>query len=83
LSSITNGDEQMDKNDILLKIYGVSGIFGFLSDIFTSMQTSYIILLVLIILDTFTGISTAIKYKRFSSTGLRRATKKLSLMHFA
>lgn len=67
----------MDKSDILLKIYGVSGILGFLSEIFTSMQTSYVILLVLIILDTFTGISTAIKYKRFSSTGLRKATKKI------
>ena len=67
----------MDKNDLLLKIYGVSGILGSLSEIFTSMQTSYIILLVLIILDTLTGISTAIKYKRFSSTGLRKATKKI------
>ncbi|MGH4138975.1 phage holin family protein [Clostridium sp.] len=59
------------------KIYGLSGIIGFLSEIFTSMQVSYGILLVLIILDTFTGISTAIKYKRFSSTGLRKATKKV------
>ncbi|MBU3143023.1 phage holin family protein [Clostridium sp. CF012] len=67
----------MHKNDFLLQIYGVSGILGFLSEMFNSMQTSYIILLVLIILDTITGISTAIKYKRFSSTGLRKATKKI------
>ncbi|MGH4124502.1 MAG: phage holin family protein [Clostridium sp.] len=67
----------MHKNDFLLKIFGVSGILGFLCEIFNSMQTSYIILLVLIILDTITGISTAIKYKRFSSTGLRKATKKI------
>ncbi|MBZ9685348.1 phage holin family protein [Clostridium estertheticum] len=67
----------MHKNDFLLKIYGVSGILGFLSEMLNSMQTSYIILLVLIILDTIIGISTAIKYKRFSSTGLRKATKKI------
>ncbi|MBU3188860.1 phage holin family protein [Clostridium bowmanii] len=67
----------MVTNENPLKIYEVSGILGFLSNMFTSMQTSYIILLVLIILDTFTGISTAIKYKRFSSTGLRKATKKV------
>ena len=64
-------------NETSLKIYGVSGILGLLLDMFTSMQTSYIILLVLIILDTLVGISTAIKYKRFSSTGLRKATKKI------
>jgi toxin secretion/phage lysis holin len=76
LSSI-NGDEKMYKNNFLLKKYEVSGILGFLCEIFTSMQTPYIILLLLIILDTVTGISTAIKYKRFSSTGLRKATKKI------
>jgi len=67
----------MHKNDLLLQIYGVSGILGFLCEMFTSMQTSYVILLMLIILDTITGISTAIKYKRFSSTGLRKAAKKI------
>lgn len=67
----------MDKHDIMLKIYGVSGILGFLFEMFSSMKTSYIILLLLIILDTFTGIYTAIKYKRFSSTGLRKCTKKI------
>lgn len=67
----------MDNTNRLLKIYGISGILGFLSEIFTSMQTSYMILLILIIFDTFTGVSTAIKYKRFSSRGLRKFTKKI------
>lgn len=67
----------MDKNYLMLKIYGTSGILGFLSEIFANSQTSYLILLVLIILDTFTGIFTAIKYKRFSSRGLRKTTKKI------
>ncbi|MFT5875612.1 MAG: toxin secretion/phage lysis holin [Clostridium sp.] len=68
--------KKMDKSNIFITIYGASGILGILSEIFTNMQTSYIILLVLILLDTFTGISTAIKYKRFSSKGLRKSTKK-------
>jgi len=72
-----NGDEKMYKNNFLLLKYEVSGVLGFLCEIFTSMHTSYIILLLLIILDTVTGISTAIKYKRFSSTGLRKAAKKI------
>ncbi len=76
LSSI-NGDEKMDKNYILIKIYGASGILGFFCEVFTSMQTSYIILLMLIFLDTFAGISNAIKYKRFCSKGLYKFTKKV------
>lgn len=67
----------MDKNHIWLKICEVSGILGFLSEIFTNIQTSYIILLVLIALDTFTGIFTAIKYKRFCSKGLCKFIKKI------
>ncbi|GCD10173.1 phage holin family protein [Clostridium tagluense] len=67
----------MHKNDFLLKIFGVSGILGFICEMFNNMQTSYIILLMLIILDTITGVFTAIKYKRFSSAGLRKATKKI------
>lgn len=68
----------MEKSNIFITIYGASGILGFLSEIFTNMQTSYFILLVLILLDTFTGIFTAIKYKRFSSKGLRKFTKKIT-----
>ncbi|WP_291634218.1 phage holin family protein [Clostridium sp.] len=67
----------MDNNTSFLKIWGVSWILGSISEIFTSMQISYTILLLLIILDTLTGIFTAIKYKRFSSIGLRKSTKKI------
>lgn len=67
----------MHKNNALLQIYEASGILAFLLEMFSSIQISYVILLLLIILDTFTGIFTAIKYKRFSSTGLRKATKKI------
>ncbi|HEY8889239.1 MAG TPA: phage holin family protein [Clostridium sp.] len=67
----------MDKNDTLLKLYGIFGMLGFFTQIFMGMETSYIILLVLIILDTFTGVAASIKYKRFSSTGLRKCIRKI------
>lgn len=67
----------MDKNDLFLKIYGSTGILGIFCELFTSIQTSYTVLLMLIIIDTITGICTALKYKRFSSTGLRKAAKKI------
>ena len=67
----------MDKNDALLKLYGILGMLGFCTEIFMGMETSYIILLVLIILDTFTGVATSIKYKRFSSIGLRKCIRKI------
>lgn len=72
-----NGDEKMDKNDVLLKIYGVSVILGFLSELFIGMHNSLIIILILIILDTFTGIASALKREIFSSTGLRKFVKKV------
>ncbi|MCJ7689096.1 MAG: phage holin family protein [Clostridiaceae bacterium] len=67
----------MDKSDILIKIYGLFGILGFSLQVFTGMQSSYIILLTLIALDTFTGIAVALRYKRFSSTGLRKFIRKV------
>jgi toxin secretion/phage lysis holin len=71
------GDEKMDKSDILIKIYGLFGILGLFLQMFTGMQSSYIILLALISLDTFTGIAAALRYKRFSSTGLRKFIRKV------
>ncbi|HEY5562661.1 MAG TPA: phage holin family protein [Clostridiaceae bacterium] len=68
----------MGNVNFCLLTVGVLGVFAFICDIFTDFQTSSIILLMLIILDTFTGISTAIKYKRFSSTGLRKLLKKIT-----
>jgi toxin secretion/phage lysis holin len=71
------GDGKMHKNSTLLQIYEASGILAFLLESFSNIQISYITLLVLIILDTITGIFSAIKYKKFSSTGLRKTTKKI------
>lgn len=67
----------MDNSDILLKIYGGVGIISIITEIFTEMKTSYIILLILILLDTSTGVSAAIKYKRFTSIGLRKSIRKI------
>lgn len=60
-----------------INIYVGFGIISILTQIFAGMHTSYIILLVLILIDTFTGVSTAIKYKRFSSIGLRKTIRKI------
>ena len=67
----------MDKNNILLQMYGIISVIGVFFQTFIGMQNSYIILLVLIILDTFTGIATALKYEKFSSTGLRKFIRKV------
>jgi toxin secretion/phage lysis holin len=67
----------MDKNYILLKSYGAILILGLLSEIFIGMYTSVIIILVFIILDTITGIAAALKYKIFSSAGLRKFIRKV------
>ena len=67
----------MDKNEAILKLYGVFGMLGFFTQIFVGLETSYIIILILIFLDTLTGIATSIKYKRFSSTGLRKSIRKI------
>lgn len=64
----------MGNNDLLIKSYGILGLF---TQIFAGIGTSYIILLVLIILDTFTGIFNAIKCKKFSGTGLRKFIRKV------
>jgi toxin secretion/phage lysis holin len=67
----------MDKSEISIGIYGLFGILGFFLQVSTDMQSSYIILLALISLDTFTGIAAALRYKRFSSTGLRKFIRKV------
>lgn len=67
----------MDKNYLLLKSYGAVVILGFLSEIFIGMYTSVIIILVFIFLDTITGIAAALKYKIFSSVGLRKFIRKV------
>lgn len=61
----------------MLRLYGVSGIVLFFSQIFVSMRTSYTILMVLIILDASTRIFTAIKCKRICSKELSKFAPKV------
>jgi toxin secretion/phage lysis holin len=55
------------------------GITGFLAEIIGSIKTSYIILLVLVTIDTIAGIIRAIKLRKFSSSGLLKLSKKVIL----
>lgn len=67
----------MNKTCNILQIGFISGIIGFISEYFGALKFSYVILLVLIFLDTLTGVAKALKYRRFSCYGLRKFTKKI------
>lgn len=66
----------MNKATYIFEISFLSGILAIIKTFFGTIQTSYIILLALIVLDTITGMSVALKYKRFSSRGLCKLIKK-------
>ena len=61
----------------MVEIFYVSGIVGVLSQIYRSMETAYIVLIILIVIDTITGMTAAVKYKRFNSKGVGKFTKKV------
>jgi len=69
----------MNKTIHYLQISLLSGILGFVSEYFGSIELPFVILMILIIIDTATGISRAIKYDRFSSRGFRKLIKKIVL----
>ena len=60
----------------LIEISFISGIVAVIKWLFAELHTSYIILLVLILIDTFTGMAVAFKYGRFNSKGLCKLFKK-------
>lgn len=59
-----------------VEITGISSAIALLRSFYGSIQTSYIALMILIAIDTFTGMSVAFKYRRFSSKGLCKLVKK-------
>ena len=67
----------MDKNNSLLEIYYISGLLGVLLEFLGSVQISYIVFIVLIFIDTITGMTVAIKHHRFKSAGLVKFSNKL------
>ncbi|MEA4846001.1 MAG: phage holin family protein [Clostridiaceae bacterium] len=66
----------MNKSNNLLTVYLASGVIGLISEFLGVARMSYIILLILIILDTLTGVAKAIKLQHFTSKGLQRFLKK-------
>jgi len=66
----------VNKANCFVEIWCVSGILGIVSKFLGSIEMSYIILLILLVIDTATGMAAAVKYRRFSSRGLCKFTKK-------
>jgi len=69
----------MDSFKNLGNLWQSKVLTGLLITIFTPVQASFIILLALILIDTFTGIALACRFKRFSSNGLRKAVNKIAM----
>lgn len=67
----------MNKIYSILDIYFISSIIGILCEIFFNIKISFTILLILIIIDTFTGTACSIKLKRFNSRGCSKFVKKV------
>jgi len=55
----------------------IKALTGLFITLFSPVQFSFIVLLTLILIDTFTGTAQACKFKRFSSNGLRKAVNKI------
>lgn len=66
----------MNRATYIIELSFLSGALAIIKTFLGTIHTSYIILLVLIALDTITGMSVALKYKRFSSTGFCKVIKK-------
>jgi toxin secretion/phage lysis holin len=67
----------MSRAKQLTEMLCFSGIMGIISEVLGNIKISYIILLVLLTIDTTTGMAAAIKYNRFSSKGLLKLVKKI------
>ncbi|MGE4282381.1 MAG: phage holin family protein [Clostridia bacterium] len=67
----------MNRTHYLIELCCISGIIGIISRFLGDIQSSYIVLLTLIVVDTLTGLAAAIKLNRFSSLGLAKFIKKV------
>jgi len=61
----------------------IKALTGLFITLFSPVEVSFIALLVLILIDTFTGMAQACKFKRFSSNGLRKAVNKIVMYSVA
>ena len=67
----------MNKNGSFYEIYYISGVLGVIFEFLGSIKISYIILVIMILIDTATGMAVAIKHHRFGSRGLIKFCNKL------
>ncbi len=61
----------------IIEVGIVSSLIGIITEAYGIIELSYIILVFFIMIDTITGIFTAIKYKRFSSRGISQLARKI------
>ncbi len=67
----------MNRLSYLMELCCISGIVSIVVRFLGGLELSYVILLVLLTIDTTTGMATAVKYNRFSSRGLSKFIKKV------
>jgi len=69
----------MDYFKNLSNLWQIKALTGLLITLFSPIWASFIILLALILIDTFTGVALACRFRRFSSNGLRKAVSKIAM----
>lgn len=67
----------MNRIHEIFAMWYIKVVFGALLTLFAPIQTSIIITAIMILLDTITGVSCALKQKRFNSKTLRKNLKKV------
>ena len=67
----------MNKGQYLIEVWFISGIVGILTDFFGEIQNAYLILMILLVMDTFTGMAYALKSGRFNSRGFGKLLRKV------
>ncbi len=73
----------MNKTFQLIEIGIISSILGIFCEYFGAIQFLYVILIIVIFVDTFTGIAVALRHKRFSPKGLNKFLKKVTTYSIA
>jgi len=69
----------MDELKFIAELWYIKLLVGIVITIFAPIQMAFFALLILIIIDTITGIAQAVRFKRFRSSFLRKAVNKTIL----
>lgn len=67
----------MNRTMYIIEVFCLSGVVGVMFRLLGNIELPYIILLMLVVLDTVTGVAVALKHRRFSSEGLGKLIKKV------